>query len=316
MQSTNTIMMVRPVRFHYNEQTAANNYFQHEHDEMPLREVQANALKEFDGFVSNLRDHGIEVIVIEDTLEKDTPDSIFPNNWVSFHNDGRVGLYPMYAENRRSERRKDILELLQKTHHFEVSGVVDFTPHELVGKFLESTGSMILDRPNRILYAAISSRTDGEVLEEFCKTFRYSAVTFHANQSVEGQRLPIYHTNVMMCIAENFAVICLDAIDDPGERSDVVQSLGKSGKEIIEITEDQLDHFAGNMLQVRSSERQLYLVMSSSAYTSLTDEQLKAIEKYNPILHSPIHTIEELGGGSARCMMAEIFLPRKKNQTI
>ncbi len=311
MQATNTIMMVRPVRFHYNEQTAANNYFQHEMKELRPGEIQSKALGEFDDFVTKLRDHGIEVIVAEDTLQWDTPDSIFPNNWVSFHDDGRVGLYPMYAENRRLERRQDILESLQATHGFEVSSIVDFAPHENDGRFLESTGSMILDRSEKILYAAISSRTHTEVLEEFCQTFGYTSVTFHANQSVEGLRLPIYHTNVMMCLAEGFAVICLDAIDNPDERAKVVESLEKSEKEIIDISENQLNHFAGNMLQVRSSSGQLYLVMSSAAYRSLVDSQVERIKKHCPILHSPLDTIEELGGGSARCMMAEIFLPRK-----
>ncbi len=304
-------MMVRPVRFHYNEETAPNNYFQHPAEVLGPHEIQERARDEFDGFVAKLREHGIQVIVMEDTAEWDTPDSIFPNNWVSFHEDGRVGLYPMYAVNRRQERRQDILDALKHTHGFQISGIADFTAYEKEDKFLESTGSMILDRPNRILYAALSIRTDREVLDDFCQQFGYSAVVFHANQTVEGKRLPIYHTNVMMCVAGKFAVICLGAIDDEKERQVVVDSLRQNNKEIIEISEEQQDHFAGNMLQVMSDSGLPYLVMSDAAYHSLNDEQLATIQKYCPIIHSPLDTIEKLGGGSARCMMAEVFLPGK-----
>ncbi len=311
-QTTDTIMMVRPVHFRYNEQTAVNNYFQEEDIQHTDDQVQSQALKEFDNFVNKLERHGIHVIVVEDTTQSDTPDSIFPNNWVTFHEDGRVGLYPMYAYNRRVERRQDILEALVQTYHYHITSVVDFSIHENENKFLEATGSMVLDRPNRIVYAAISMRTDEEVLVDFCNQFGYKPVVFSANQTVDGLRLPIYHTNVMMCVAGKFAVICLDAIDDEEERKNVIDSLKGSGKEVIEISEEQQNNFAGNMLQVHSEDGTPHLVMSSAAYNSLKKNQIDNIEKYCSIIHSPLGTIEMLGGGSARCMMAEIFLPKKE----
>jgi hypothetical protein len=309
-QSTNTIMMIRPVSFRFNEQTAVNNYYQKVLDNLKPEEVQSKAQAEFDDFVKKLRAVGVNVIAIDDSTDTDTPDSIFPNNWISFHADGRVGLYPMYAENRRQERREDILEILQNDHGLKIEKVIDFTEHEAENKFLEGTGSMILDRPNKIVYAAISLRTDEKILQEFCDTFGYKAVSFTANQTVEGERLPIYHTNVMMCLADKYAVICLDTIDDATERQRVIEALENSGKEIIEISESQKQHFAGNMLQVQGSEGKNYLVMSEAAHQSLNEKQVEAIEKYDPILSSALDTIEALGGGSARCMMAEVFLPK------
>ncbi|UII23640.1 citrulline utilization hydrolase CtlX [Fulvivirga ligni] len=308
-QTTSTIMMIRPVKFRYNEQTAVNNYYQKVLDELDPEEVQAKALQEFDNFVEKLRGKGVKVIVINDTPDPDTPDSIFPNNWVSFHADGKVGLYPMFAENRRLERRDDILGALDNEYGLNVASIEDFSFHEKEDKYLEGTGSMILDRVNKIVYAAISQRTDEDVLDEFCRKFAFKPVKFIANQTVEGERLPIYHTNVMMCVAETFAVICLDSIDDADERKAVIDSLEASGKEIIEITEDQEHHFAGNMLQVNAESGEKYLVMSEAAYQSLTAKQISAIEKHCPIIHSSLDTIEALGGGSARCMMAEVFLP-------
>ncbi|MEM9859227.1 MAG: arginine deiminase-related protein [Bacteroidota bacterium] len=309
-QTTDTIMMVRPVHFRYNEQTAENNYFQAEEVKFSEDQIQEKARKEFDDFVSTLEAHGINVIVVEDSEQSDTPDSIFPNNWVSFHDDGRVGLYPMYAYNRRVERRRDILDALIQTYGYHISSVIDFSIHEIESKFLEGTGSMILDRQHKIAYAALSMRTHPDVLNEFCDQFRYTPVIFHANQTVEGLRLPIYHTNVMMCVGEHFAIICLDAIDDEQERITVVNSLEKTGKEIIDITEAQENSFAGNMLQVHSSADKSFLVMSGAAHSSLRQDQIERIEKYCPIVSSPLDTIERLGGGSARCMMAEVFLPK------
>ncbi len=311
-QTTDTVMMVRPVHFRYNEQTAENNYFQVEDIQHSEVQIQDLAQKEFDDFVSTLEAHSLNVIVVEDSEQSDTPDSIFPNNWVSFHDDGRVGMYPMYAYNRRVERRKDILDALIQTYGYHISSIVDFSIHETESKFLEGTGSMILDRPNKIVYAALSMRTDPDVLNEFCDQFNYTPVVFHANQTVDGLRLPIYHTNVMMCVAEMFAVICLDAIDAECERNDVAKSLEKTGKEIIEITEEQENHFAGNMLHVHSEEGDQYLVMSGAAHKSLHKDQIDKIEKYCSIISSPLDTIEQLGGGSARCMMAEVFLPKKE----
>lgn len=308
-QNTDTIMMIRPVKFRMNEQTAVNNYYQKVIDGLAPEEVQAKALGEFDAFVDKLRGKGVNVLVINDTVDPDTPDSIFPNNWISLHNDGRVGLYPMFAENRRLERRDDIIEQLRENH--QVTDIIDFSQFEGENKFLEGTGSMILDRPNKLCYAAISERTQPDVLKEFCDKFGYEAVVFVANQTVDGKRLPIYHTNVMMCVADQFAILCADSIDDNEERKLVIDKLESTGKEVITISEDQKHHFAGNMLQVSSNSGQKYLVMSGAAYQSLDQSQIDRIEKYCPIIHSSLDTIEALGGGSARCMMAEVFLPKK-----
>ncbi len=308
-QNTDTILMIRPVKFRMNEQTAVNNYYQTEADELNSNQIQQKAQQEFDNFVKKLRAHKVNVLVIEDQLEPSTPDSIFPNNWVSFHQEGSIGLYPMFAENRRLERRIDILERLKED--FEVNEIIDFSEAEFEGRFLEGTGSMILDRPNKLVYAALSIRTQESVLNEFCEKFDYEPVKFIAYQTVGEERLPIYHTNVMMCVADQYAIICADSINDPEERKCVIDKLEGTDKEIILITEEQNEQFAGNMLQVLSCEGEPYLVMSGSAYRSLTDEQIKTIEKYNPIINSPLDTIETLGGGSARCMMAEVFLPKK-----
>lgn len=314
-QTTDTILMIRPVNFRMNEETAVNNYYQKALEGFSSEDVNQHAAEEFDTFVSTLRNHDIRVIVIEDTPEPSKPDSIFPNNWISFHQDGRVGLYPMFAPNRRLERRQDILEQLQETYHLKVSTVHDFSGYESEHVYLEGTGSMVLDRENKIAYAAISERTDANAFREFCETFSYTPVMFTANQDVNGKRLSIYHTNVMMCVADKFAILCADTIDNPLERQAVITSLEQTGKEIIYITEDQKHHFAGNMLQVhaRSNPEKKFLVMSEAAWSSLTDTQKEAIEKYGKIIHSSLDTIEALGGGSARCMMAEVFLPENEN---
>lgn len=304
-----TILMIRPIRFDYNHETAVNNYYQHV-STIDVSEIQKKALQEFDDFVAKLRNYGVEVIVIEDTPNPHTPDSIFPNNWVSFHENGKVVMYPMFAENRRTERRKDIFEVLGKKHNLKVVELVDLTHYELDNRFLEGTGSMVLDRVNKIAYAAISLRTDNEIFKEFCSQFGYKPVSFVANQTVKEVRFPIYHTNVMMCIADVFAVVCLDAVDDVNERQELIEVLENCGKEIIEITEVQKHHFAGNMLQVSSKEGKPLLVMSSNAYQSLNQEQIDRLNSYNPIIHSSLSTIESLGGGSARCMMAEVYLPK------
>ena len=310
MQITNTILMIRPVNFRMNEQTAVNNYFQEDID-IQNTTINEKAQQEFDAFVTVLRSKGVNVVVVEDTKEPDTPDSIFPNNWISFHANGTVGLYPMFAENRRNERREDILETLEE-NGFQIENIVDYTSAEAEGVFLEATGSMALDRVNKKAYCALSSRADEDLFIEFCEDFEYSPVIFTANQSVDGKRMPIYHTNVMMCLAEDFSVICLDTIDDKKERKNVIDHLKEDGKEVIAITEQQMHHFAGNMLQVSGSDDKRYLVMSSSAYHSLTPAQVEAIEKHCEIIHSSLETIETCGGGSARCMMAEVFLPRSK----
>jgi len=304
-QITDTILMVRPVNFRMNEQTAVNNYFQ---KEINKTNVNSLATQEFDEFVNKLRAVGVQVIVVEDIKDEDTPDSIFPNNWVSFHGNGDIALYPMFAENRRKERRLDYFAKLEEAG-LKINNIVDYTSAEEDDIFLEGTGSLILYRVHQKAYCAISPRADEDLLIEFCEDFEYTPVIFNAYQSVNDKRLPIYHTNVMMCLAEEFAVICLDTIDDKKERKNVVKHLKMDGKEIISISEAQMHEFAGNMLQVQGDNAR-YLVMSASAHRSLKEEQVQAIEKHCQILSSEIETIETCGGGSARCMMAEVFLPK------
>lgn len=308
-QTTNTIVMIRPVNFRMNEQTAVNNYYQKVLDGLLPETVNAKAQQEFDAYVEKLRAVGITVVVIEDTNEHDTPDSIFPNNWISFHENGNVGLYPMYAENRRLERREDVLFRLEE-EGFQINQIVDYTSAEEEGVFLEGTGSLLLDRENRKAYCALSPRADEDLFIEFCEDFEYTPVIFTANQTVDGKRKAIYHTNVMMCLAETFAVICLDTIDDKKERKHVVENLKQDGKEVITISEAQVNNFAGNMLQVRGKDDKRYLIMSQAAYDSLRPAQIELIEKHCDILSSSLDTIEACGGGSARCMMAEVFLPK------
>ncbi len=306
-QITQHILMIQPVSFRFNEQTAVNNYYQKVLDGLSLQSTQEKALSEFNAFVDKLRSKGVNVIVVPDTKEPDTPDSIFPNNWVSFHCDGGVGLYPMCAENRRAERREDIFDILVDDYGFNLNEVHDFTEFEEYDRYLEGTGSMVLDRENKYCYAAISERTDEQAVIHFCDVFGYKPICFTANQDVSGERLAIYHTNVMMCVADNFAVVCLDAIDELEERTHVIEVLEETDKHIIEISEEQKQHFAGNMMQLMGDKP--YLVMSDTAYNSLNSEQISQIEKHCPIIHSSLDTIETCGGGSARCMMAEIFLP-------
>ena len=307
-QITNVLLMIRPVAYRMNEQTAVNNYFQ---DNLNLSDVviNAKAQKEFDVFVLKLRAVGVEVIVEDDILEMETPDSIFPNNWISFHENGDVGLYPMFAENRRRERREDILVSLEK-EGFIIKDLIDYTTAEEEGLFLEGTGSLILDRVNQKAYCALSPRADEDLVIEFCEDFEFTPVIFNANQTVHGKRLPIYHTNVLMALGENIAVICLDSIDSKSEKKMVIQNLKEDGKELVKISEDQMQQFAGNMLQVKGANDQNYMVMSTAAFKSLNPEQITIIEKRGPIVHSDLGTIEACGGGSARCMMAEVFLPK------
>lgn len=308
-QTTNTILMIRPVAFRMNEQTAVNNYYQKVLDNLTPATVNAKAQAEFDAYVEKLRSVGVNVVVVDDTLDPDTPDSIFPNNWISFHETGDVVLYPMFAENRRLERREDVLDILEESG-FQINEIMDYTSAEEDNIFLEGTGSIILDRANEIAYCALSPRADEELFIEFCEDFEYNPIIFEAFQTVEGERKHIYHTNVMMCIAETFAVICADCIDDKAERKMVLESLKNSGKEIILITETQVNNFAGNMLQVRGANDERFLVMSNAAYQSLTKDQVTKIEKHCKIVYASLDIIEACGGGSARCMMAEVFLPK------
>ena len=307
MQTASTVLMVEPIAFGYNAQTAENNYFQVEQKDA---DIQTKALEEFNSFVDKLKSKGINVISVKDTLEPHSPDSIFPNNWVSFHNDGKVVLYPMFAPNRRVERRTDILETL-KVKGFEITEIEDLSHFENQQKFLEGTGSMIFDHDHNIAYGSVSLRLDEELFRQFCQKFGFRPVVFHSYQNAGDQRLPIYHTNVMMCVADKFVVICLDCIDDELEREKVQEVIKSTQKEIIEISEDQMQQFAGNMLQVQNEAGEKFLVMSESAYRSLTAQQISAIEKYCEIIYSDLNTIETNGGGSARCMLAEVFLPEK-----
>ena len=305
MQTTDTVLMIEPIAFGFNEQTAVNNYFQIQQE----GNVQDKALKEFNAFVENLRAKDINVITIKDTLEPKTPDSIFPNNWVSFHADGKVVLYPMFAENRRLERRDDIINQIKE--QFEVTEVIDYSGAEKDNLFLEGTGSMIFDHDNKLAYGSVSLRLDEGLFRKFCSDFGFQPVVFHSYQTAGEERLPIYHTNVMMCVADQFVVICLDCIDDNSERNNVIETIKNSGKELIEISEDQMQNFAGNMLQVQNKSGEKFLVMSQSAYKSLNRDQVSAIEKYCEIIYSDLEVIETNGGGSARCMLAEVFLPKK-----
>jgi len=301
-QVTSNLLMIRPIQFMFNTQTAVNNAFQSVND----LDAQTLALNEFDDFVTLLRKHEITVTVVSDTLEPHTPDSIFPNNWISFHASGAIVLYPMFAANRRLERKAHIIEELKK--HFVITQQINLTGYEHKNVFLEGTGSMVLDRENKLAYACLSPRTDSNVLADFCMQLGFKPVSFTAT---DAAGFPIYHTNVMMCVADAYVVICLDSIRDDVERASVTRLFEQSGKKIIEITLDQMNHFAGNMLQVENKKGEKFLIMSSQAYHSLRVEQRDTIHAFNTIIHSSLNTIERNGGGSARCMMAEIFLPEK-----
>lgn len=306
-QITNTVLMVRPVRFRMNEETVVNNYFQEEMD-LKNEEINRQAQQEFDAFVHKLREVGVKVIGVEDIYEQNTPDSVFPNNWITFHQNGNVAIYPMFAENRRRERREDILDKVEE-EGFLIENVYDYTDAEQENIFLEGTGAMVLDRVHRKAYCALSPRADEELFVEFCEDFEYTPVIFRAYQKVDGKQVPIYHTNVMMALGENFAVVCLDTITDKSERKNLLHHLKEDKKEIISITPEQMCQYAGNMLQVQGKDS-TYLVMSDTAYNALTPQQIQTIEKYTQILHSNLETIETCGGGSARCMLAEVFNPR------
>ena len=305
-QITNTVLMVRPVRFRMNEETAVNNYFQ---EEMDLKNelINLQAQQEFDALAKKLREVGVKVIVVDDIYEQNTPDSIFPNNWITFHQHADVAIYPLFAENRRRERREDILEKVE-AEGFLIENVFDYTNAEQENIFLEGTGAMILDRVNRKAYCALSPRADEELFIEFCEDFEYTPVLFTAYQQVDGKAMPIYHTNVMMAMGEDFAVVCLETITDKKERKNVLNHLKEDKKEVINITAEQMHKYAGNMLQVQGKEG-TYLVMSDTAYNALTPAQIATIEAHTRIIHSNLETIETCGGGSARCMLAEVFNP-------
>lgn len=301
MQTTSNILMVRPAAFAYNAETAVNNAFQMQSNR---KDVQEAAQQEFDAFATLLQQHKINVTIIQDTPAPHTPDSIFPNNWISFHEDGTVVLYPMFAKNRRHERNKNVLNIIKD--HFKINHSIDLTSYEDENIFLEGTGSMVLDRENKIAYACISPRTNTKVLLDFCDKLQCSPLIFEAFDANDQN---IYHTNVMMCIADAFAVICLESIQHSLQRKTVADSITQTGKKILEISLEQMHHFAGNMLQVQNKDGEKFLVMSTNAYHSLLPEHLQFLQTFNPILHAPLDIIEQNGGGSARCMLAEIFLP-------
>jgi hypothetical protein len=304
MQNTSHLLMIRPVNFTFNAETAVNNAFQAASEN---GNVQQQALQEFDVLVNVLKNNGVDVTVIDDTPEPFTPDSIFPNNWISFHHNGTVCLYPMFAENRRLERNPQIIQTL--TQKFKIHKSIDFSFYENEKHFLEGTGSMVLDRDDRIAYACLSPRTDEKVLKDFGKTMGYKCVAFNA---VDGNDNAIYHTNVMMCVAEKYVVINLNSIHSKEEREKVMETIKDSRKDLIKISDEQMNHFAGNMLQIKNISGEKLLVMSTQAFESLEPDQIKKLSKYNRIIHSKLNTIESNGGGSARCMIAEIHLPEKE----
>jgi len=310
-QTTNSILMIRPVAFRMNEQTAVNNYYQKVLNNLSQESLNVKAQDEFDAFVTKLRGVGVNVIVVDDTSNTDTPDSIFPNNWISFHENGDVVLYPLFAENRRGERREDILDILED-NGFVINEIMDYTSAEEDGFYLEGTGSIVLDRENGKAYCALSPRADEELFIEFCEDFDLNPIIFEAFQTVNGVRKLIYHTNVVMCIGKTFVVICADCIDDKKERKILLDSLRSDKKEVVLITEAQVANFAGNMLEVKGADNRRYLAMSTSAHQSLTKKQITQLEEHVTILSSSLDTIEGCGGGSARCMMAEIFLPSEE----
>jgi hypothetical protein len=308
-QSTQSVFMIRPHSFRMNEETAGNNHYQRAAS--PSASAQAiivQAQFEFDGLVQALESAGVNVIVFDELEPFETPDALFPNNWISTHDDGTIGVFPMFAPNRRKERREDILIVLEHEFGFFVDEVLDFTEFEKHQKFLEGTGSLVLDRVHRKAYAALSERTDERAFLHFCTQFGYEPVAFTANQTVDGNRLPIYHTNVMMSVGSHFAAVCLDSIDDVDERTRVEMSLQNDGLNVIALTESQIENFAGNMLEIQGAN-ELLVVMSSRAENALTDEQKKEINQHAKIVSAPLDTIENLGGGSARCVIAEIHLP-------
>jgi hypothetical protein len=301
MLFASTILMIRPASFGFNEQTASDNAFQHN---VHSNDIRQKVLKEFDDMVSTIRSAGIEVIVIDDTPDPPKPDAIFPNNWFCTLPGGTVATFPMYAANRRIERRSDIIDLLM--HDFKITELDDWSSHEAHQMYLEGTGSMVMDHTNKIIYACTSERTNPLLLHKFGEGIGYDVISFSAK---DKNGLPLYHTNVLMCIGNGFCIAC-DEIIDKADVEDLINSLNKTNTQLISISYEQLLNFAGNMLQLQNTKGEYFLVMSRSAFNSLNQEQRSAIQKYTGLLSVNISTIETVGGGSARCMMAEIFLSR------
>jgi hypothetical protein len=303
MQSTNHVFLIRPANFNYNHETAGSNSFQNK-TQISSTDINQKAIDEFNSLVSKLKSKGIDANVFDDTLQPIKPDAIFPNNWISLHSDGTVILYPMHAPNRRLERRQDIIESIKK--NFKVSNIIDLSEYENENRFLEGTGSIVIDHQNRIAYACLSPRTDRELFIELCSKLNYKPVYFHSHDQ-EGKE--IYHTNVMMCVGNKFVVICLESISNTDERKSVVESFKKTNHEIIDISLDQMNRFAGNMLLLKTEGGNSILAMSQSAFDSLNKNQRMQLENYCELFPLAIPTIETIGGGSVRCMIAEIFLP-------
>jgi hypothetical protein len=308
IQCASHVLMIRPASFAYNEETAANNVYQQEPENTDNAIIQQQALVEFNAFAKKLSDAGVSVIIVSDTPEPPKPDAIFPNNWVSFHEDGTIVLYPMYAKSRRTERRNDIPEILEKQYGFRITNLIDLTHFENEGEFLEGTGSLVLDRVNRIAYASVSERTKPELVNEFCRQMNYKPMFFHAM----ANSIPVYHTNVVLSVCEKFVVICRDYISTATEEEDLLKIFKSTNREVLKINTKQACCFAGNMLEVKSKAGESLLAMSTAAYNSLDKQQLSFLNKHSTIIHSPLETIEKYGGGSARCMIAEVFLPLDK----
>ena len=309
-QIANAVLMIRPARFGVNAETAQSNSFQR--SAVEVEDPQAMALREFDVLVASLRKLGVHVEVFEDTPEPWTPDALFPGNWVSFHADGCVYLYPMLAQNRRWERRTDIIDALRDKLGYQVRTIQDLSAAELEGRFLEGTGSLVLDRVHHVAYACLSPRTDRKLLKEWAAKLEYEVVAFHA---VDASGKPVYHTDVMMNIGERFAMACLSSLPEASERRRIQRRLEETGHEIIPITTQQMNEFAGNALHLATRHGGSVLAMSMRAEHSLTPTQRNIIKKYTRIVSSPVNTIESVAGGSVRCMLAEIFLPRKSADT-
>jgi hypothetical protein len=302
-QTTDSLLMIRPANCGFNPQTAASNSFQKQPEKLSAEEIQAQAVKEFDNLVELLRRHDINIIVVEDTPAPAKPDAVFPNNWVSFHHDGTVFLYPMLSEKRNAERRTDIIENLKQ--HFQLRKIVDLTNDE--NHTLEGTGSMVCDHRNKIIYACLSPRTDKILLEKFASLIGYKPITFVC---LDAAGAKVYHTNVVMCVGEKLAIVCLETIKNLTERNLVTKTLIKTNHEIVEISPEQMNQFAGNMLEVRNRQNKNYLLMSAAAHKVLNKKQISQIQKHAGILSANIETVEAVGGGSVRCMLAEIFCQR------
>ena len=309
-QNTNDLIMIEPRHFGFNNETAKDNHYQINNDLISKTEIKQKANKEFNALVHKIKEEDISVRVFSDNKKLITTDSVFPNNWISLHQEGKLILYPMFSKNRRKERQnKSIISYLNKNH--SIDEIIDLTNWEQKGEFLEGTGSMIFDRKNKICFAAISNRTSNVILKELCDILKYDLITFKANQSYNDNRVPIYHTNVMMSLGEQFVLICLQCIDNLNERSKIISILKDLKKEIIEISEKQVENFAGNLLQVENKRKKKFIIMSSKAYKCFSKSQKKKLNNHGKIIHSNLDIIEKIGGGSARCMIAENFLQKK-----